>query len=227
MLCGHWQFAAGALDTVCSQPTSSDDVQAVTNFARQSSSADDSSAFLSANSSSFDQAAAMLQDVADSSLSALVAVNESVADSSCTFNQQDIMSVSQSCRSEARPPKYGQFAELESANQPEQVRLSRPPYEQADMFFGAAVPVAPCFQSEKYDWGYAVTQPCSHAAETDDSDEFMASMALILGQVGTCSSLAFWILMALRKVCCVCVQGELTSGGCNSLTDDLLASFPW
>lgn len=160
-------------------------MQAVTNFASGSrkvktdSSADNSSALFTANSSTSDHATAGLQDVADSSLSAqsVVAVNDAFADSLYTCNLQQMTSAHQPQCTPPLPLTSWQPA----ASQPKHVNPLV--YQQADMFFGASVPVAPCYESPDYEWGYACMQPCSSAADSNASDDFVALMKLVMGQV--------------------------------------------
>ena len=161
-----------------------------------SSSAEGSLKSLTAHSSNSVQERASFQDVADSSFSAqsVVAFNEvstdfpQVCDQPWTtsfVHQPQCATISlDTLEPETRQTQQQHEVQQEyQVQHQDSVQLSRQPYEQSELFFGSSVAIAPCLESPRYDWGYASTQPCSHAADSHASDDFVASMAMIMGQV--------------------------------------------
>lgn len=172
--------------------TCSDTVQAVTNFNLGSSedetgsSADNSSTSLAAHSSASHQHQASTP-VADSSMSAqsMVALSDFTANSPAMQARFRRHNAFQGHTGATAPHLSSTPATDPPEAQQRRLQLNSQPYQQAEMFLGTSTAV-----SAECDWGYAFRQPCSHSAEVQPCDDFVASMALLMGQVST--SMVFW-----------------------------------
>ena len=181
-------------------------LQAVTNFGlgmcddTTLSSAENSSVSPTANSSNSDQERASFQELADSSFSAqsAAAFNEVSTDFPQVHAQQWTTSFGHKPRHAASSlsswepaasrqvqQQQHQVQQQNQVQQHDQAQLNRQPYHQSELFFGSSLAISPYLQSPEYDWGYASTQPCSHAADSRASEEFVASVALLMGQVSS------------------------------------------
>lgn len=176
--------------------TCTDIMQAVTNFNLGSSedetgsSAGNSSSSLAAHSTSHQYQASTT--VADSSMSAqsMVALSDFTANSPAMQARLQRHDAFQGHSGATAPDLLSTPASAPPEAQQHQLQLNSQQYQQAKMFLGTSTAVSACYDSAECDWGYAFRQPCSHSAEVQPCDDFVASMALLMGQVST--SVIFW-----------------------------------
>ena len=169
-----------------------DTMQAVTNFKlgssedETSSSAGISSTSLAAYSSASHQYQASTT-VADSSMSAqsMVALSNFTANSPAMQARLQRLDAFQDHLGATAPDLSSTPATNPAEAQQHQLQLSSQPYQQAEMFLGTSIALSAFYESAECDWGYAFRQPCSHAVEAHPCDDFVTSMALLMGKVST------------------------------------------
>ena len=155
-------------------------MQAVTNFvmntvAQHGSHSKSPSLTVTAHSSCSDQERACLDQGAQSSLQLAFPSAKGLASSTQQISVQSTACVHQT---QQRPSVHA--AAYTCATPEPEMQQSMQPCQLTQQ------PIPCLYRPPQYDWGCDATQLCSSAEDSDASDEFVTSMAMLMGKVRPC-----------------------------------------